>query len=149
MSPTHGRVEAIWTKRMKNGPMDPQQRVTMQAGRGIEGNADQKRKRQVTVLSAEAWRAAEAELGATVDPRARRANVLVSGVELANRRRAILRIGACRIEVYGETRPCRRMDEAHPGLQRALDPDWRGGVYGVVLDDTEIAVGDPVSWLED
>ncbi len=38
--------------------------------------------------------------------------------------------------------PCRR--RPRPGLQRALDPDWRGGVFGEVLDDTEIAVGDAV-----
>ncbi len=58
----------------------------------------------------------------------------------------MLRVGASRVQIYGETRPCHLMDEAHPGLQRALDPDWRGGVYGQVLADAEIAVGDAVGW---
>ena len=38
-----------------------------------------------------------------------------------------------------------RMDAQADGLTEALDPDWRGGVYGVVLDDGEIRVGDAVS----
>jgi MOSC domain-containing protein YiiM len=38
------------------------------------------------------------------------------------------------------------MDEALPGLREALRPNWRAGVYGEVLNDGEIAVGDPVQW---
>jgi hypothetical protein len=41
------------------------------------------------------------------------------------------------------------MEEAHAGLQSALRPDWRGGVFGEVLDDGRIAVGDPVEWVDD
>lgn len=36
------------------------------------------------------------------------------------------------------------MDDGCDGLQEALDPGWRGGVWGRVLDDGQIAVGDPV-----
>jgi MOSC domain-containing protein YiiM len=42
----------------------------------------------------------------------------------------------------------KRMDEAHPGLRRALDPDWRGGAFAEVLTGGEIAVGDVVAWSE-
>jgi hypothetical protein len=38
------------------------------------------------------------------------------------------------------------MDEALDGLRAALEPDWGGGAYGVVLEGGEIAVGDPVAW---
>lgn len=55
-----------------------------------------------------------------------------------------LHVGGCRIEIRGETRPRERMNEALPGLRDAMRPDWNGGVFGVVLDDGEIRVGDPV-----
>ena len=143
-----GRIEAIWIKRARGGPMAPVLRAELLAGRGIVGNANQGGRRQVTVLSSEAWAAAVADLGTDVDASARRANVLVSGVSLEEVRGGVLRLGACRIRLGGETRPCHQMDEACQGLRAALDPRWRGGAFGVVLDDGELAVGDPVTWAE-
>ena len=69
---------------------------------------------------------------------------MVSGVDLENTRNRVLRIGDLRLRIRGETRPCRRMDEAQPGLKRALSAAWRGGVYGQVLGDAEIRIGDAV-----
>lgn len=143
---TPARLEAIWLKRAKRGPMDARERATAVAERGLAGNANQGGHRQVTLIEAEKWRAVEAELGHAVDPRTRRANLLVSGIDLRNCRDRVLRIGACRLLLLGETRPCRQMDEAVPGLQQALDPDWRGGAYGRVLAGGELAVGDGVEW---
>lgn len=142
-----GRVEAIWTKRAKRGPMDLVDRATLVAGEGIEGDANRGRaRRQVTVIDRAAWDRATAELGVDVDPSARRANVMVSGVDLEESRGRVLRLGPCRVRIEGETTPCSRMDEAADGLQRALGPEWRGGVYGVVLDGGEIVVGDPAGF---
>jgi MOSC domain-containing protein YiiM len=129
--------------------MDPAREATLVAGRGIVGNANQGGRRQVTIISREAWDAVERELDEVVSPETRRANLLVSGISLAETRGRMLRIGACRVRVYGETKPCRQMEEARAGLQSALRPDWRGGVFAEVLDDGQIAVGDEIEWLEE
>jgi len=139
-----GVLEAIWIKRAKRGAMDPAHSARLLAGSGIEGNADQGGWRQVTVIAREAWSRMMTSLGTHVDPSVRRANLLVRGVDLSEARGRILHIGACRIEVRGETRPCERMDEACAGLRDAMRADWNGGVFGVILDDGEIRIGDPV-----
>ena len=149
MSESSGRVESIWIKRFKGGPMDGVGSVAATAGRGLAGNANQGGKRQVTLLSAELWSEACRELGLDVDPSLRRANLYLSGVELADHRGRTLRVGPCRILIHGETKPCRQMEEAQAGLQAALFEGWRGGAYGELLDDGEIAVGDRVGWLEE
>jgi MOSC domain-containing protein YiiM len=142
-----GKVEAIWLKRMKLGPMDPVERATLKAGRGLVDNANQGGKRQITLIEQEIWQSLMDQLGASLDPSARRANVMVSGISLADSRHRILQIGACRIRIYGETTPCERMDEAWPGLRETMRDKWAGGAFGEVLDDGEIALGDPVQWV--
>jgi MOSC domain-containing protein YiiM len=143
-----GKLESIWLKRMKNGPMDATDQAALKANRGLVGNANQGGKRQVTIIEKEIWEAVTTKLGAAVDPSARRANLMVSGIHLADSRRRILRIGNCRIRIYGETKPCEVMDEAWPGLRQAMYDNWAGGAFGEVLDDGEITVGDSVQWLE-
>lgn len=128
--------------------MDPATHATLKAGGGVVGNSNQGGHRQVTVLAAESWRETMAELGADLDPSVRRANLLVSGVDLENSRGRVLRIGACRLQIRGETRPCNLMEEALPGLEEAMKPGWRGGVYGEVLNDSDVAVGDEIEWLD-
>lgn len=126
--------------------MDPAARATLRAGRGLLGNADQGGRRHVVVIASEVWDDLRARLGPDIDPVARRANLMVSGVPLARSRGRVLRVGACRLRIGGECTPCERMDDAFSGLRRALEPDWRGGVFAVVLDDGTIALGDEVRW---
>jgi MOSC domain-containing protein YiiM len=144
-----GKLEAIWLKRMKGGPMDPVERAALKANRGLVGNANQGGKRQVTIIEKEVWESLMRELPADLNPSTRRANLMVSGIDLADSRMRILQIGPCRIRIYGETRPCERMDEARPGLRELMSRSWAGGAFGEVLDDGEIAVGDPIHWLEE
>ena len=141
-----GRVEAIWIKRMKAGPMDPAVRAEVVAGRGIVGNADQGGRRQVTLISEERWDELMAELDSHVEPSARRANVLLSGIDLEATRERVLRIGGTRLRIRGETRPCEQMDEALPGLREAMKERWGGGAFAEILEDGTIQVGDPVQW---
>lgn len=144
-----GRLEAIWIKRARSGPMDPVEQAILRAGAGLLSNANQGGKRQVTIISKEAWARVTERLGIELDPAVRRANLMVSGVDLKNSRGKILQIGNCRIHIRGETRPCERMDQAWMGLRAALQDNWGGGVFGEVLDDGEIAPGDTVQWVQE
>ena len=126
--------------------MDAQPSVQLVAGRGVAGSADQGGNRQVTLLARERWMAACESLGAPLDPRERRANVLVSGIDLENTRGRVLVVGPCRVRILGETKPCEQMDAAFEGLRNALRPRWGGGAYGEILDGGELTVGDETRW---
>jgi len=138
-----GRVEAIWLKRAIRGPMDPTDRATLVAGKGIARDANFGRaKRQVTIIEREVFDRIRESLP-DAEPGMRRANFMVSGVSLEGSRGRVLRLGGVRIRLGGETRPCERMDAQCFGLTDALDPAWGGGAHGVVLDDGPVRVGDP------
>ena len=144
MSEDVGVLRAIWIKRVRLGPMDPVGEATLVENRGILRNANQNGRRQVTLIEEEVWQQLMSQLGADLDPSARRANLMISGVRLADSRDRLLRIGECVIDIRGETRPCERMDEALPGLRDAMKPDWNGGVFGTIVVGGVIRVGDPV-----
>lgn len=142
----HGKLEAIWLKTAKRGAMQAVPDAALVAGKGIRDNADFGGKRQVTIIEKEIWELLAEQMGEDVDPAARRANLMISGVELKDSVSRILRIGDCRIRIQGETKPCTQMDQAVFGLRGKMELMWRGGAWGEVLDAGQIRIGDGVRW---
>jgi MOSC domain-containing protein YiiM len=111
---------------MKRGPMDSVESARIVAGLGLVGNANQGGRRQITLIETEVWRRLMKHMGADLLPSTRRANLLVQNFDLPRSRGRILRVGACRIRIFGETKPCERMDEALKGLKDgAPSAEWR------------------------
>jgi MOSC domain-containing protein YiiM len=151
-----GRLRGIARHDRPHGPIETIGHVTVTASEGVHGDirgaiasTKKTRRRQVSIMEIESWRAALDDLGLPSEDRlpwySRRANLLVEGLRLPREPGKVIAIGAkLRIETTVETQPCERMDALLPGLKAALMPDWRGGVCGRVLTDGEIAVGDEV-----
>ena len=149
-----GRLIGIARRAQRRAPMEELEAVTVTTERGLEGDHKGAKfpRRQVTILAIEAWRAALAELTDLAGPvplhwTLRRANLLVEGVDLPRAKGAIIAVGAVTLEVTDQTVPCRRMEEAHPGLLKALHPAWRGGVTCRVLNGGDLRIGDQAAVL--
>ena len=144
-----GRLDKIWIKRFHKGPMDLVAEATLEKGEGIKDNANRSRKREVTLLEKENWESIMESMGADLDPTARRANLYVEGVGFdKSRRYKTLQIGATKIFIWGELKPCRRMEETLEGLYDELYPEWKGGAYGEVLEGGIIREGDTIEWID-
>ena len=144
-----GSLLAIWAKGARGEPMMSRSEGDLIAGEGLRNSAPARGKRQVTVLSREAWERAAEEAGQPdADPALRRANLLVTGVDFRQTIGRTLAVGETRILIHGETKPCERMDGAALRMRDALAPDWRGGAFGEVVSGGTIRIGDPVAWAE-
>lgn len=101
-------------------------------------------RRQVTVLTRDGWNAALGELGIDLPWIARRANLYIDGVQLAEKTGHELVIGDAVLLITGETSPCQIMNLAHAGLMQALKPNWRAGVTCRVIRSGTVRIGSPV-----
>ena len=152
--PPSGRLIGMARRAAKRAPMETLERGRIGVECGLEGDFRGVRRpgklpnRQVTILAREGWEAACAELGRRLPWTTRRANLLVEGIRLPRCVGDVLAIGDVRLEITVEVEPCERMEEAAPGLQVAMRPDWRGGVGCRVLAGGYVAIGDEI-WIEE
>src|SRR5438874_6856492 len=128
-----GTLLGIFIKRAHTGPMDAALSAVLDA-QGLVGNTNRGGARAVTLISKERWDALMIEVGAALGPQARRANLVLSGIDLEKSRGRVLCIGACRLRIGGETRPCELMEKAAAGLQHAMQSHWGGGAHATVLE---------------
>lgn len=146
-----GKVTGIARRHTARVPMETLNAVKITPESGLEGDfRGAAHQRAVTVLFAEDWAAAIADLGRVLPWVTRRANILV---ECFDERAAVKHVGAqfslgpVLLEVWEETAPCSVMEKQAEGLRAALKPAWRGGVSCRVLKGGPVALGDPVALL--
>ena len=141
-----GKVEDIARRKKIRAPMETLNAVIVDEKTGLAGDIrGGALKRQVTILSAEAWNSVCEELKTELPWTTRRANILVSGIKLPQESGYQIQIGEILLEVTRQTDPCERMDEQYLGLTNALMPDWRGGVCCSVVRGGNIMNGDKVT----
>lgn len=127
--------------------------ITIAAGLAGDHKGARFPERAITILAVEDWRDAvsmiipghastDVESPEEIPWTVRRANLLVEGLRLPRATGSILEIGAVTLEVTRQTYPCRRMDEAHPGLMKALARNWRGGLTTRVVQPGVVQIGD-------
>jgi MOSC domain-containing protein YiiM len=117
--------------------------VSVTAEAGVEGDCHGcEPGRQVTVVSADAWKDACTELEIEVPWTARRANLMLGQIDLSDSAGARITIGDLVLEIVEENPPCRVMDLQQQGLRSVLKSGWRAGVACRVVSGGRIRVGD-------
>ena len=140
-----GSVLALALRPVKSQSVIVQDTLELSPQAGVIGDHGTSRHRQVSLLDEDSWNAACIEVDEALNWTTRRSNVLVSGLDLQILVGSQIRLGSALVEVMGEVVPCHVMDAAKEGLKHALKPDWRGGVYGRVIESGQVHVGDNIT----
>jgi MOSC domain-containing protein YiiM len=147
-----GKVIGIALIDRKGGPVvvHSSAKVTIEKGVGDDhrGRDVENKDRQVSVIAQEDWDIVCSELGTKLHWTTRKANIMVSGVDLVDSIGDVLKIGNFYIEITGKMLSGSSMDEQFLGLKDALAKDWRSGVVGKVLNDGFINENDLVTMME-
>ncbi len=149
-----GRLEGIFVAPTATAPMQAVQRVRAVVGRGLEGDRyfseqgtyspNEGPGRRLTLVEAEALDAVASETGTLLGPGESRRNLVTRGVrlnELVGKRLWIVEVECLGVRLCP---PCGHLERVtgRSGLQTALHE--RGGLRVDILNDGEIAVGDPI-----
>ncbi len=140
-------VLAIHVAKATRLPMQPKERVEVEAGKGIVGDRHHGTKhRHVTVQSRESLDEAAEVFGAEVPSQLTRRNITVSHGAVPREPGARLRIGDVVLEAVRVAAPCKLLDDTiGAGAQEALRR--RAGTVFRVLEGGAVAVGDQVQGL--
>lgn len=142
-----GQILGIALRTAARGPMREVSILEVAHDGTLSGDHRASGKRAITFLSSVQWRAVQQELQVELPWHTRRANLLVECDSLENLVGQTVRAGSVEVAILGETDPCARMEELHPGLREALVPHMRGGVHGRVTKGGTIQIGDPLVQL--
>lgn len=144
--PLSARLVGIARHAAPYAEMESLEEITISVAAGLDGDyRGSHERRKVTVVTRAGWEEACDTVGRAVPWIARRANLLLDGLEPLDIVAGHIRVGPVLLEILGETRPCERMDEACPGLMEALVPNRRAGSYCRVLSGGTVRIGDAVS----
>ena len=139
-----GTVEAIHVTAEKEGRPQPRERVSVVAGRGIEGDRKFDSNHDLTLIEAEAIEGLAEDTGIELEPGQSRRQVTTRGVSLNDLVGKRFKVGE--LECVGEElcEPCNHLQSlTQPGVLRGLV--HRGGLCAEVVSGGEIAVGDSVT----
>ncbi|MEE8524629.1 MAG: DinB family protein, partial [Thermoanaerobaculia bacterium] len=148
-----GRVEGIHVSSEKGGEMVAVDAVRAVAGEGLEGDRyqlaagtfskDEGRRRQATLIEAEALEAAAREFGVELAAGESRRNITTRGVALLDLVGKEFTVGAVRMRGVKPSEPCGYLEKL-TGKQLRQALKHRAGLKAEILDDGMIQVGDPV-----
>jgi MOSC domain-containing protein YiiM len=143
------RLLHIHTAPKHGAPMLAHDEIEAVAGKGLVGDRDFGKTRQVTIVCTGELAAAAVDLGLPeITPGSTRRNLTIEMASLPRTHETQIRIGEVLFEVRRECTPCLVMNtEVAPGAEQALID--RAGVSAHVLESGIIRVGDPVAVLAD
>lgn len=142
-----GQILGVALRTAARGPMREVSILEVARDGTLTGDHGASVNRAITFLSSGQWRAVQQELQVELPWHTRRANLLVECDSLENLVGKTVRVGSVEVVIPGETEPCARMEELHPGLLEALVPHMRGGVHARVSKGGTIQIGDPLVLL--
>jgi MOSC domain-containing protein YiiM len=133
-------VVALFVCTTSRAPLARRQRLDLVEESGAEGDRHLKRgsRRQVLLMEQEvldALNLAPGDVREQVTVRGLELNALVFGARLT--------CGTALLEIAGPCRPCERMNDVRPGLERELE--GRRGRFVRVVRSGTIAVGDEIA----
>jgi MOSC domain-containing protein YiiM len=138
-----GHIESIHVVAETSGAPEARERVTVVAGRGIEGDRKFDSNHDLTLVEAEALEGLTEDTGIELGPGESRRQVMTRGVSLNDLVGKRFRVGE--LECVGEElcEPCNHLQSlTEEGVLRGLV--HRGGLCAEVVSGGEIAIGDSV-----